>query len=902
MFSTSQQIPHLVPNLRLALATLYSLPIPGGQGQPSSHEAHDHLLQFQARNPRRTLHSKAGNGNQQQQPTQNTVDVGSTWLACVALVSALSTRHTDPRIKGVQYTEALFAAQTLVHRLRRVKLAEAIDVEFEPVVVDPNLIASSPPGPEQVLDGYKKWTLQQLCAATNTSSFGMLSQIIQGYHPTVDPQQPMNLMELEERVKGEISMMIIVGIMDALTKSSYAQPPQQTDATFSKIRPLLKTLASALALIAARMRYVSTSLPSAAPHTQPIVTTILGVISMLQPQSQQQDPSQFQEAVQGLSFTCLTALPEAVLTGSSSNGSGGGGAYGRFSLDPRCYVAVTAELKTEGISQMCLSIQNIMNAVGGSVSPILILQMCEAWAKYVALPIDFVNSTIPLVLQAWESLRSSQQIQPQALLEAKAAMAYWIAIMESGTWSIEQVLTSSLVQSKESSRQANKKRTSSKSKKRHQQFLEEKTTNELFVSATNEVQHRGHVACTMAQQTLTVLQDLLVAELNQLSGSDQEVQGDGPVGAITACANACLPFLLRTSGAHQDANSMSMFTTISHLVQQICASPSRVVRSFAAESLYMLHEALVKTSIENQDVKLTSEFLEVIISHFFQCSMNLALQCGYPSGFFDDLALDNDEDLESERNDVRDTLRTISGIPLTANERNGVGAVFLSFTTSSVLLQLLQACAQPVREAASSNSLFSEPALHAFSALAKPINTAATLYSKNVEMSIYEKNIVTILQLALEIVANAGRCLLHAFPVASINEVLPLTRLYDLAIASLSPMFSTLCQIQSMQQDVEMTVRIGIDVAASSLMKLPELTGPSSLRQSRFDIRGAMRSPGGEDHGEFFETNDIRLEIPHTQDKITILIINLAQILLPCKFCVPYLSETSEIQKLEYWL
>ena len=863
MYPTSHQIPHLVPDLRLALATLYSLPSRIGQGHPSSHEAHDHLLQFQARNPRRALHSKVGNLKQQQYQltTNNLSDSGSTWLACVALVSSLSSHDPDQYLKEVHYAEALFAAQTLVHRLRRVKLAEAVDIEFESTVVDPSLIASSPPGPEEVLDGFKKWTLQQYYGATSLSSFRILSQIIQSYRPTVDPQQETNLMELEERIKGEISMMIIIGIMDAFTKSSYAQAQQQAEPNlFAKIRPLLKTLASVVALLATRMRYVSTSLPSPAPHTQPIVVTILGAISMLQPQAQHQDPHQLQESVQSLSFTCLTALPEAILTGSSSNGSGGGGAYGRFSLDPRCYASVTAELKTQGINQMCISIQNMIRSSSNTVSPILILQMCEAWAKYVALPVDFVNSTIPLVLQAWEQFRSLHQAQPQVLSEAKAAMAYWIAVMESGTWNIEQVLTSSLVQSKESSRQSNKKKQSSKSKKRHQQFLEEKTTNELFVSATKEVEHRRRVACTMAQQTLTVLQDLLVLELNRINelkllndDSDQDFQGNGPVGAITACANACLPFLLQNSVVHHDVPSMTMFSTISHLIQQVCASPSRLVRSFVAESLYTLHEALVKTLTDNQDVTFTKEFLEVIINHFFQSSLNLALQCGYPPGFFEALGQDNDEDLESERNEVRDVLRTISGIPSMANERNGISTASLSFTASSILLRLIQACAQPIREATASNSLFSETALHAFSALAKPINLAASLFSKNIDMSIYEENITTILKLALGIVSNAGRCLLHAFPVTSMNDVLPLTRLYNLAIASLAPMFSALCQTHSMKQEVETTIRIGIDVAASSLMKIPELTGPSTLRQTRFDIRGAMRSPGGEDHGEFVE-------------------------------------------------
>ena len=81
------------------------------------------------------------------------------------------------------------------------------------------------------------------------------------------------------------------------------------------------------------------------------------------------------------------------------------------------------------------------------------------------------------------------------------------------------------------------------------------------------------------------------------------------------------------------------------------------------------------------------------------------------------------------------------------------------------------------------------------------------------------------------------------------NEILPLSRLYNLAIASLSPMLSTLAQLPTMESEVKTILRIGIEVAATSMMKLPELTGPSTFRSSRFDIRGAMRSPGGEDHG-----------------------------------------------------
>ena len=79
------------------------------------------------------------------------------------------------------------------------------------------------------------------------------------------------------------------------------------------------------------------------------------------------------------------------------------------------------------------------------------------------------------------------------------------------------------------------------------------------------------------------------------------------------------------------------------------------------------------------------------MSHFFRSTLNLALQCGYPGGFFNDMSQENDEDLENERNDVRDVLRTISSISTAAN--SGVASASLSFASSSILLRLLQACA-----------------------------------------------------------------------------------------------------------------------------------------------------------------------------------------------------------------
>ena len=61
-------------------------------------------------------------------------------------------------------------------------------------------------------------------------------------------------------------------------------------------------------------------------------------------------------------------------------------------------------------------------------------------------------------------------------------------------------------------------------------------------------------------------------------------------------------------------------------------------------------------------------------------------------------------------------------------------------------------------------------------------------------------------------------------------------------------MFSTLASAQAFESKVLGVVDLCIQAAALSVLQLPELSAPSTLRSSRYDIRGAMRSPGGEDH------------------------------------------------------
>eukprot|EP00934_Nitzschia_sp_Nitz4_P002126 Nitzschia sp. Nitz4//scaffold34_size148208//140021//144097//NITZ4_002999-RA/size148208-processed-gene-0.27-mRNA-1//1//CDS//3329548852//2126//frame0 len=804
--------PHLFHSLRTALGVLYNIPTSSDQHEPkpTSAQAHEFLMQFQSRNVRRKLQSLAqrqqdtreGASNPQLDvsPTIELEDMGSSWFACLSLLFSL-VQEGVPTTATVHYAEGLFAAQTLVHRLRRVKTEEAIDLEFEPP------IHGLPPHANQLYDTYCTW-MERLSPSVRT--------MLQQYAPSSTD---------EERVKGELTMITLMNIMLRLTCLHLSD--------ISRIRPLLATLASALSVTAARPRFTSNSIPHPAPNTQPIVTMILHTLNMVRSAMEASTPSDHLAAAhQYVFYICITVVPDAILAGSGS----GDGAHGKMSMDPRCYTAMTTEVRTQGITQVWEAMNDMPPPQDEKL--VLFLHMCEEWAKYAPLPLEFVQRSIVLVEQVFSAAAAhpSSYDTNSAVL---AALRYWTAIMEGGSWTVEEVLSASLLQRGGSSQQPNKKKQSSKSKKRQKEVLDERTTANQLVLAENEVRHRGEVAMAATKASWTSFRTLLSQELARISDTDDEVPGDGPVGAITACANACLTFIVRDSWHSQE--TLELFVSIAHGIQDICRCPSRMVRGFAAETLYKLHETLLEV-LHGIQGNFNSDLESVIVEHFFQCCMNLAQRCSYPPGYFRDLSVNNDEDLESERNDVRDVLRTVAGT--TSSEGKSLPSVAAHRVCSTVLHRLLVACAESIiSEAADARVLYPESAIHAFSALARPLIAASRLYVHNPNDAQAET-----LTLALKVITVSGERLTKAFGLISLNETLPMSRLYNLSVASLSTMLAALCTVDTFKAMVSNVMAVSIQAAMTSLYYVPELAAPSTLRSTRYDIRGAMRTPGGEDH------------------------------------------------------
>lgn len=105
---------------------------------------------------------------------------------------------------------------------------------------------------------------------------------------------------------------------------------------------------------------------------------------------------------------------------------------------------------------------------------------------------------------------------------------------------------------------------------------------------------------------------------------------------------------------------------------------------------------------------------------------------------------------------------------------------------------------------------------------------------------------VEVLLLATRVLTQASEDLVAAFDRSlSAADLLPRSRVANMATASLSPMFDAVCMATNAetQQVMAKAVDVLVQAAASSIVHLPELAARSALVCHQYDIRGTMRGP-----------------------------------------------------------
>ena len=933
--STSRSEPILVPTLRSALSQLYS----SSSSNITSRQAHSYLIEFQSRNTRRMILSLVQRENdsqvQQQQQEQARKNVltnhaGSSMYA--SLFFLLSTPATSHDYQRHNEAEQLFCAQTVLHRLRRTKLSEAIDFEMEyndglsnPItLVDFVLQCNQYRVNEEESFVYWKEFISLHCQQLsmlfqhgNENNHGfvvLLNHVLQNYFDQnwrcknssdyYDCRWGYGS-EIEERIKGELMMLVLGSIiyyntyLNVLEKEFSKMQGQATN--FMKntgIGPLMHTLSSAMAVIAMRLRYTTSSVHNVNTLSISANDTIQSILSEQQQQlSQTNEPigagtannipivrmmlqsiecisqaaslmsmqqivpaiQQYEslhqlhssittEAIHKCIYTQLSTVPDALIGGNTS-----GGIRGRLSVDPKCIQYMNIELSTPetGIQIVMDSLHFILDQQQDQAIDVsrhhLFFLTCERWAKCVPLPKDFVERTITYSLN---------HILPNIDDESSESMqnafsSYLINIFESACMTITQIASFNVGLSTDpnmSSHPPERKRQSSKSKKRQKEKFDSVTNHDHIVQAEKQKVHRGDIAFFAAYTSWEALYKMFQQNLQQSQDRNYVANGEGPIGCVCALVSACLPHIISNQNVGLEMSMVNLFVSnVMDSLKLICSHSNSSVRVLSFEHLPKIHTALVgKSSSTIVEYMLLTEIETCITKNMAECAILLAEQCAYPHDYFNDLTMDNDEDLEIERNDVRDIIRSLTTIDQKTLQ---VPLLVLDY----ILLYCHETIMISVDSTNGEYNLPSEPAVHVLSSPAKSLQyLAQNIHSLN--KTKYLQTVQSIIRNALYSVIYSCDNVLVAFQLnVSLNQVFPISRLINICLASFSPFFSSMLANASQFDSNQLELLEGVlcrfvSINIESMKNIPELIAYSSLGNTVYDIRGAMRSPGGEDH------------------------------------------------------
>ena len=480
---------------------------------------------------------------------------------------------------AVSTTERLFAAQTILHRSRRIKLEEAIDLEME---------QDQYPDENQALGLYHtNEHLLHLIPAYSHWLQGTNAFVAAVVHAYVVPASVA--LEDEERIKGELMLLTLAATIYLTACESHQD---------NQTQPILSTLGSAMAAIALRLRYTPTSIDQQCgpvPNSQPLVTLLTHPLALVWNTAtalSMTNPIALAAAL----HACLSSIPDTLL-GSP------GGARGRLSIDPRCIQAATLELRTKGLTLLWETLHQHEQDQRDERSDLWTLTTCERWAKFLPLPLDFLQHTIPLVAKYLSS--ESPQYQ-------RAAFAYLIAVCEGGSWTLEQVLASNLgLVENQLANQTGKKKQSSRSKKRQKEVVDTQTTDASMARAQVEVHQRGEIACQATMMVWDELNKVVQKTLVEANHHRYQVDGEGPIGCLATAANACLPYIIRNPTM---PHAGDLFTALASTFRGLCGSPNQTARALSLEPLYTLHATVVDVS--RASGPLDSALESLLVDHY----------------------------------------------------------------------------------------------------------------------------------------------------------------------------------------------------------------------------------------------------------------------------------------------
>jgi len=879
--------PHLLSKLRTALNYLYD----SQQSHQNRHEAHQFLLTYKQSNVRRLVVSRlqsrkdrTDDGENNEISFNQAEDLtGSIFLSCLGLLySSCSQNNSNSH-------ERIFTAQALNHRCRSIKLTEILDIEAEDGVecgtarlvlaleevkhaknTQPNNTADLNEKTKSILTA---WLERYVPMLVNRSGGGSactgaeLLAVVLERHSSVLLDSPYLVDESrgEEQIKGTLMMFSLSVAMYVAAFRDFEEQQQhqnqQDEARSPWANAVLAELGSALSVTMLRLRYRPTTdkqaTPSPDPSCPPLIDALVHAINVVKDsaaayltnqQAGNEMPSLLQDAhhyaIHRSIAACLTSLPETVLLPPGQDY-----VHRIPSVDRGSLRAASMELRCNetGMEKaMTVLIQSTGNVYDDS-SAARLLGMCEAWARYVAVPIHVIDESVGKVAVQFMHISKGTPAMIQQQKVQSLAFQYLVSIFEAAlpTLSVSDILTAALGVGA-TGLQNGKKKQGNKSKKRNEKRLDRAKAVEDESSqsqAEEELLARKNAACAAAAAAFGISTSHTGDDWGlRLASSCPTTTSHAICSTVAAAATSVLPHLLwleRNDGPSQQWRN-ELFSVIIAAIQRMCKSQDRDTRALAYEALMILHSAL------NSVTAVSCRVEQIAIDSICECALSLSASCAYPLNYFDNLYENNDEDLEIERNDVRDVCRSVCSL-----DSGNYGSDESKSPSIMILNRIVSACHSAVT-GTDPAVLPSEAVVHALSSLAKPLNK---LGNKCLEQP--DEEGCTILFKALDSFGFVFQILNSLIERLPHSKTLPLSRLVLIGFASLAPLLSSVANMalrstteteRHLIEIFEKTLYAGIQQAILATAQIPELVAESTLELTRYDIKGAMRGPGGEDH------------------------------------------------------
>jgi hypothetical protein len=130
--------------------------------------------------------------------------------------------------------------------------------------------------------------------------------------------------------------------------------------------------------------------------------------------------------------------------------------------------------------------------------------------------------------------------------------------------------------------------------------------------------------------------------------------------------------------------------------------------------------------------------------------------------------------------------------------------------------------------------------------VAKPLGEWALVHESTITSSYVQQAIESVLN-TLEMCNSR---LIDAFSTEKRddNSLFPLSRIANITAGAFSPLLARLLVSNTYRERTIGLIGVIVRAAAISVHRIPELAAASTLGTNLYDIRGAMRGPGGEDH------------------------------------------------------